>query len=156
MKKLALSAILVGFSSLYAFDTNIYVGASASKVGDRHYSSVGVGYSATTGFGNGFLFGFGNSFNYGKIDDRGVYTLDADAKIGYQFMPELRAYLIGTGVIQKYRSDEYAGFGYGVSAEYRLSSNTVLEGSYKTTRMHRSGGNSYDYDTYNLAIKFAY
>ena len=102
------------------------------------------------------MLGFGNSLAYGSLRSGvDVTTLDMDLRAGYEIIPDLRGYALGTGVLQTVDNDSASGLGYGAAVEYRITSNVAFEGSYKTTDM-RDSGSDYSYDTSNIALKFNY
>lgn len=76
-------------------------------------------------------------------------------RAGYEIIPDLRGYALGTGVLQTVDNDSASGLGYGAAVEYRITSHVAFEGSYKTTDM-RDSGSDYSYDTSNIALKFNY
>ena len=160
MKKRILAITLIAsLSSLLnaeGFDTKVSVGATAAKMGGETYTQYGIGYTSNTRLDSGIILGFGNSLAYGNVKN-GVQAIsvDMDLRAGYEIAQNLTAFAIGTGVAQTVDNSSAVGLGYGVSLEYRLTSNVSLEGTYKTVTMNDSP-RDYDYDTSNLAIKFNY
>ena len=158
-KSLVAISLIAGFSTLLNavdFDTKISVGGSSAKLEGDTYNQYVVGYTSNTKLDNGIMLGFGNSLAYGSANEGiDIVTLDMDLRAGYEIIPSLRGYALGTGVLQTVDDDFAKGLGYGAAVEYRITENMALEGSYKTTHMKESVSH-YDYDTSNIALKFNY
>lgn len=157
MKKIIFSTLFLALfsSSIFASNTNVYIGATAGKVDSHSYTQFTLGQTTMYSFDSGILFGFGTSASYGKVNSKSVTTLELEGRVGYEFIHNLRAYAIGSGSAQFYDSHTYTGLGYGGALEYRLNHNMALEGSIKTTKMSRSGY-SYRYNTSNIGVKFGF
>ncbi len=158
-KSLVAISLIAGFSTLLNavdFDTKISVGGASAKLDGETYNQYALGYTSNTRLDNGIMLGFGNSLAYGSLRSGvDVTTLDMDLRAGYEIIPDLRGYALGTGVLQTVDNDSASGLGYGAAVEYRITSNVAFEGSYKTTDM-RDSGSDYSYDTSNIALKFNY
>lgn len=158
-KSLVAISLIAGFSTLLNavdFDTKISVGGASAKLAGDTYNQYAVGYTSNTKLDNGIMLGFGNSLGYGSLRSGvDVATLDMDLRAGYEIIPDLRGYALGTGVLQTVDNDSANGLGYGAAVEYRITPNMAFEGSYKTTNMRDSKAD-YDYETSNVALKFNY
>lgn len=157
MKKVIFSTLFFSLfsSSLFASNTSVYIGATAGKVDSHSYTQFTLGQTTMYTLDSGILLGFGTSASYGEASSKSVTTLELDGRVGYEFIQDLRAYALGSGSAQFYDSHTYTGLGYGGALEYRLTNNTALEGSIKTTKMSRSG-DSYRYNTSNIGVKFGF
>jgi len=156
MKKSLLAIGLISSFAFAEFDTKVLVGASSAKIDKENYTQYNLGYTANTRFDNGIILGFGDTLSYGNVKN-GIQaiTLDLDLRAGHEIINNLTGYVIGTGAIQSVDNNASNGLGYGVSLEYRITSNVLAEVSYKTINMNDSD-KDYDYKTTNFGVKFNY
>ncbi len=156
MKKSLLAISLISSFAFADFDTKVLVGASSAKVDNENFTQYNVGYTAHTRLDNQIILGFGNTLSYGNVTSgKELMGVDMDLKAGYEVYKDLTAFAIGTGVAQSVDNNSSFGLGYGGSLEYKLTSNVVLEGSYKTVNMN-DADKDYDYKTTNFGVKFNY
>lgn len=156
MKKSLLAIGLISSFAFADFDTKVLVGASSAKIDNENFTQYNVGYTAHTKLDNQIILGFGNTLSYGNVTSgKELIGVDMDLKAGYEIYKNLTAFAIGTGVAQSVDNNSSLGLGYGGSLEYKLTSNVVLEGSYKIVNMN-DADKDYDYKTTNFGVKFNY
>jgi opacity protein-like surface antigen len=85
------------------------------------------------------------SFNYGS-----------DLKIGYTPIQDTSIYLIGSGLSQDFNNQTNYGFGYGVGAEYKISTHFATDIEYKKYSMTTKYSNNYDFDSTQIALKYLF
>lgn len=156
MKKSLLAIGLISSFAFADFDTKVLLGASSAKIDNENFTQYNVGYTAHTRLDNQIILGFGNTLSYGNVTNgKELMGVDMDLKAGYEVYKDLTAFAIGTGVAQSVDNNSSLGLGYGGSLEYKLTSNVVLEGSYKIVNMD-DADKDYDYKTTNFGVKFNY